>query len=448
MRLRFLPVIIPCLIVNQRHEFHIFIGVVFQAVELAHFNQAHVAGADAGDGFIVVNEIRGALEDVVGFGVTGVLVPAHGGAGRKNHLGIHAAVTQQFILGYDVVHIGRALAAGQALHGLDIGFTNHIIPSSALDKPSIQDAEGFVKRQISGIKIPSFMSFPNLNNVIKYTCAIYQRRTFMKRKICLFAALLMCVFSFTAAFAAYTVSLCADTSVYADPGYYGYVAQVIDADGVFTIVEEQRDAYGNLWGKLKSGAGWVALSSEDYLQPLYAGDEIYAGPGFDFPVADGLTEDGTFTIVASAWDGAGNLWGKLKSGAGWVFLRGGSAMIYSPIYADFASEELIAKGPYEYVLVDESLNASEIAIYANETLTDVCFFQAAHDGGVCIENPLYNLPVLTAEKPLVAAVGFYGSSTAYGISFTDGAGMQRCFEFSISGLDGSLVMSECTAAHI
>ena len=270
----------------------------------------------------------------------------------------------------------------------------------------------------------------------------------MKNKICFLIALLMCACSFTVAFASYTLSLPKDTVVYADPGYYGDTAEIIDADGVFTIVEEQRDAYGNLWGRLKSGAGWVAVSSENYLLPLYAGDEIYAGPGYDFPVEDGLTEDGTFTIVAEAWDGAGNLWGRLKSGAGWVFLKSEDAMIYMPVYADFASEELIAKGPYEYVLVDESLEADEIAIYANETLTDVCFFQCMHDGETCTENPLYNLPVLTVEKPLVAAVAFYGSNTSYGISFTDAAGAHRCFEISISGMDGSLVIAECFDPHL
>ena len=269
----------------------------------------------------------------------------------------------------------------------------------------------------------------------------------MKRRICLFIALLMCFFSFTAAFASYTMSMPKGTKVYREPGYYADVAMTIDADGVFTIVEETRDGYGNLWGKLKSGAGWVSVSSENYLQRLYAGDEIYAGPGYDFAVVDGLTEDGTFTIVDQAWDGAGNLWGKLKSGAGWVFLKGEASMIYSPIRVEFAGEELIAKGPYEYVLVDSSLNASEIAIYANETLKNVCFFQPVHDGGVCVENPLYNLPALTIEKPLVAAVGFYGSNTTYGVSFTDASGMYRCYDISLSGLDGSLVLSECTAAH-
>lgn len=273
----------------------------------------------------------------------------------------------------------------------------------------------------------------------------------MKNKLCILVALLICVCSITAAAFAddstYTISLPEGSTVYVDPGYYGDVAETIDEDGVFTIVEEQIDAYGNLWGRLKSGAGWVPVSTENYLLPLYAGEEIYAGPARDFPVLDGLTEDGTFTIVSEAWDGAGNHWGKLKSGAGWVFLKNESALIYLPVSADFASEELIAKGPYEYVIVDESLEANEIAIYANEVLKDVCFFQHVHDDGVCVENPLYNLPILTVEKPLVASVAFYGDTTAYGVSFTDMSGAVRCFDISISGLDGSLVLTECTVPH-
>ena len=269
----------------------------------------------------------------------------------------------------------------------------------------------------------------------------------MKRKINLSAAILMFIFTFTAALASYTTSLPAGSTVYADPGYYGEIAETLSADGTFTITEEQLDAAGNLWGKLKSGAGWVALSSENYQLPLYAGDQIYAGPGYDFAVLDGLTQDGIFTIVAQAWDNAGNLWGKLKSGAGWVFLKSESAMIYTPIYVDFASEELIAKGPYEYILVDTSLTATEIAIYANEQITDICFFEHIHDDNGCSEKPLQALEVLTIEKPIVAAVGFYGDNTVYGIFFTDEAGVERCFDISISGIDGSLVLTECEIPH-
>ena len=191
----------------------------------------------------------------------------------------------------------------------------------------------------------------------------------------------------------------------------------------------------------------LASSWENYLLPLYAGEKIYAGPGYEFAVAQTLAEDGTFTIVAQQWDSADNLWGKLKSGAGWVFLRSESAMRIPPIFADFASEELLAKGPYEYILVDESLNATELAIYANELLTDVCFFEAVHDGDVCTHKPLHTLPALTSQKPIVAAVPFYGDMTTYGISFTDASGAKRCFEISLSGMDGSVVLTECPVAH-
>jgi len=191
----------------------------------------------------------------------------------------------------------------------------------------------------------------------------------------------------------------------------------------------------------------LASSEENYLLPLYAGEKIYAGPGYEFAVAQTLAEDGTFTIVAQQWDSADNLWGKLKSGAGWVFLRSESAMMIPPIFADFASEELLAKGPYEYILVDESLNATELAIYANELLTDVCFFEAVHDGDVCTHKPLHTLPALTSQKPIVAAVPFYGDMTTYGISFTDASGAKRCFEISLSGVDGSVVLIECPNEH-
>lgn len=59
------------------------------------------------------------------------------------------------------------------------------------------------------------------------------------------------------AFNPYTVKLKKGTKVYTAPGS-GKVAMTINADGVFTIVEEQMS--GNVkYGKLKSGAGWVKL---------------------------------------------------------------------------------------------------------------------------------------------------------------------------------------------
>lgn len=58
-------------------------------------------------------------------------------------------------------------------------------------------------------------------------------------------------------FSSYTVKLKKGTKVYTAPGS-GKVAMTINADGVFTIVDEQT-ASGVKYGKLKSGAGWVKL---------------------------------------------------------------------------------------------------------------------------------------------------------------------------------------------
>ena len=47
---------------------------------------------------------------------------------------------------------------------------------------------------------------------------------------------------------------------------------------------------------------------------------IYEGPGYDYPVAEYFTELTKYTIVEECRlsDSKYDVWGKLKSGAGWV----------------------------------------------------------------------------------------------------------------------------------
>jgi len=127
----------------------------------------------------------------------------------------------------------------------------------------------------------------------------------------------------------YTVKLGASEEIYKGHGVdYGYVRLVGD-DGVYTIVEEARDEYSNLWGKLKSGAGWVMLEEAEavvfhdvpYTTSLSANDEIYDGPGYEYSYSQDVGEDGVYTIVEEAVGDDGFLWGRLKSGAGWVMLK-------------------------------------------------------------------------------------------------------------------------------
>ena len=60
-----------------------------------------------------------------------------------------------------------------------------------------------------------------------------------------------------------------ETMIYAGPGFLSGAVELVVEAGVYTIVEEAKDADGNTWGRLKSGAGWICLT-EPALAPIYA----------------------------------------------------------------------------------------------------------------------------------------------------------------------------------
>ena len=117
-----------------------------------------------------------------------------------------------------------------------------------------------------------------------------------------------------------------DKPIYSGPGYdYSYEGTV-EVAAQYTIVQEQYDSQGNLWGRLKSGAGWISLSEKPisrtpYLEEICWSEEpIYSGPGYGYSYVGTVEEAGVYTIVEEKYDGAGDLWGRLKSGVGWVNL--------------------------------------------------------------------------------------------------------------------------------
>ena len=114
--------------------------------------------------------------------------------------------------------------------------------------------------------------------------------------------------------------------IYSGPGYdYSYEGTV-EVAAQYTIVQEQYDSQGNLWGRLKSGAGWISLNEKPisrtpYLEEIWWSEEpIYSGPGYGYSYVGTVEEAGVYTIVEEKYDGAGDLWGRLKSGVGWVNL--------------------------------------------------------------------------------------------------------------------------------
>lgn len=100
--------------------------------------------------------------------------------------------------------------------------------------------------------------------------------------------------------------------------------------GTFTITQVSGD-----WGKLKSGAGWIYLKNKEYVS-IGAGAattskcpykvrvsitdlNIRAGAGINF-ASKGVIAPNVYTIVEEKTGQGASLWGKLKSGVGWISL--------------------------------------------------------------------------------------------------------------------------------
>ena len=55
----------------------------------------------------------------------------------------------------------------------------------------------------------------------------------------------------------YTTRVKAPFNIFAEPRYDYTIVDTVWEKGLFTIMEEKEDEEGNLWGKLKSGLGWI-----------------------------------------------------------------------------------------------------------------------------------------------------------------------------------------------
>lgn len=183
-----------------------------------------------------------------------------------------------------------------------------------------------------------------------------------------------------------------------------------------------------------------------YLRKVpFADQSIYSGPGYDFAFAGTVELAGTYTIVAEEWDDEGNLWGRLKSGAGWIDLTElrRREEIPVPISANYADDTLLHSGKFEHYLSPDSDHTVKIAFRAHEILTEVSFFSMTFVGeNYEKDKELRRMGSMKPDKPLVAEVEFPGDMSMYGISFTDEAGEERYFCVSISGRNGALILTE------
>jgi len=171
---------------------------------------------------------------------------------------------------------------------------------------------------------------------------------------------------------------------------------------------------------------------------------VYAGPSYDYVFAGTIRERGTYTIVEEAADYEGNLWGRLKSGIGWVDLTEIQSADYQTalISANYADENLLLHGSYHHYS-DTQEYPVPIVFRAYGTLRDVALFAIGYTAeGPFPGEDLFTLTEMTEERPLVAELAFPGDMTMYGIRFTDESGTTHTYTVYISGRNGALMLTE------
>ncbi|MBE6984533.1 MAG: hypothetical protein E7434_02750 [Ruminococcaceae bacterium] len=180
-----------------------------------------------------------------------------------------------------------------------------------------------------------------------------------------------------------------------------------------------------------------------YLQKVNRADQsIWDGPGYDYRLVGTVQLAGIYTITLEVRDYEGNLWGRLKSGAGWINL---SEIRYeencSPIIsANFADDALLNSGNYHYCVADVSPYSVFIAFRAYQTLSNVVFSSADADGEAAQE--LFYIAQWTTDTPFVAEVTFPGDMSAYCISFLDSNGIHHAYTVTLSGRTGEVELHE------
>lgn len=184
---------------------------------------------------------------------------------------------------------------------------------------------------------------------------------------------------------------------------------------------------------------------ERYYLEIRAGQEIYSGPGYDHRFVAVVEESGTYTIVEERYDRDDNLWGRLRSGVGWVNV---TEITYKnqhpePMTAEYATDYFLSHGSYDRIVIHDSEYAARIRFSAHEKLYNVTFFgtEYNYEYGWETTTEYFFLERMSADRDLVVQIDI-GDVATYYLSFEDAYGGYHVYEIYISGMDGSLVFRE------
>ena len=112
------------------------------------------------------------------------------------------------------------------------------------------------------------------------------------------------------------------------------------------------------------------------------------------------------------------------------------------------AEDAEAFDEYAVFKVDESEYSTIILFLAEGTITDFKFLSLTvtdvdDNGRMSFDTEvLYTLDTMHEGKPVEVTLTFYGDTPAYGISYKDASGATKNFTVTLSGEDGSLILTE------
>ena len=181
-----------------------------------------------------------------------------------------------------------------------------------------------------------------------------------------------------------------------------------------------------------------------YLQRIPRDDfPIREGPGYDWPGISTVKEQGTYTIVAEEQDEEGNLWGKLKSGAGWVDLTLLAEEKENPplVTVSCLEGELPQEGGYHYYEAESAEYSVTAAFCAYGVLTEVTLFRMDAGDQYKEGDTLFSVHRWESGELFVAELLFPGSMSMYGLRFTDHNGTVHTFTVTESGRNGDIVLA-------
>ena len=115
---------------------------------------------------------------------------------------------------------------------------------------------------------------------------------------------------------------------------------------------------------------------------------------------------------------------------------------------DYAENVLGNYTEYDQFIYDDTEPVTRAVLYTDGVVKDLKFLSLSNPGvdenGMMTfdKTELFSHKYITKDRPMLVTLTFYGDIPTYGVSVTDAVGATICFAITMSGEDGSLILTE------